>query len=472
MVATAGLPADAAMANREKTTMRRAIPKKAGGSRAKGEAAWTVMVYLAGDNNLDAAGTTDLLEMKKVGSGPAINVVAQFDRAGNKGTTKRYLLRKGTSLAADVVADLGETNTGDPAVLRDFLKWGVKSYPARHYLVVLWNHGAGWDDSNLYAAGGDYFSGDAPPVIHKGYTLDARGGVNAVAVRRRQPARPVPLAQARAAARRARRALFRTSAQKMAKSRAICFDDQAMDYLDNAEMKRVLLEVKRLLKRRIDVIGFDACLMSMLEVGYQVKGGAAYAVGSQEEEPNNGWPYDRVLGALAKNPDMAPADLARGIVGGYLASYAANAGVTFSATDLGKVDDLASAVNGLGTALVKAMKNAAVAGSLQSVRARVQEYTAPYDEYVDLVDLCDGLTRLVADGGVRKACAGVKTAVGAAILQSGAKGANVARSNGTSIYFPKKKVSSLYKTLDFARKNAWSKFIDAYAASLASRGWD
>ena len=40
------------------------------------EKEWTVMVYLAGDNNLDSAGVIDLKEMKKVGSTEQINVVA------------------------------------------------------------------------------------------------------------------------------------------------------------------------------------------------------------------------------------------------------------------------------------------------------------------------------------------------------------------------------------------------------------
>lgn len=436
---------------------------------AKAGANWTLMVYLAGDNNLDAAGVTDLMEMKKVGSSAGINVVAQFDRAGGKGSTKRYRLRKGTSLAADAVADLGETNTGDPAVLRDFLTWGIKNYPAKHYLAVLWNHGAGWDDSNLYAAGGDYFSGDAPPVVHKGYTLDAKGGLAKGAGRKK--AAPIPLAQARAAARHGHRALFRSSVQKMAQSRAIAFDDQAKDYIDNLEMKRVLLDIKKLLKRKIDILGFDACLMSMLEVGYQVKTVAAYSIGSQEEEPNNGWPYDRILSALAKKPAMSPAELSKLAVTQYLASYGANAGVTFSATDLGKIDPVAAAVNTLGGALAKAMSNAKTAAAIRSVRAGVQEYSSPYDDYVDLVDLCDGLTKLVADATVKSACAAVKAAAAQMILQSGWKGANMAHSNGASIYFPKKKVCSLYRTLDFAKKNAWAKFINAYIAGLGGRAW-
>jgi hypothetical protein len=456
-----------ARATTKKTT--KATAKKA--APAKANASWTILVYLAGDNNLDGAGATDLLEMKKVGSSAAINVVAQFDRAGSKGTTKRYRLRKGTTLAADKVGDLGETNTGDPAVLKDFLTWGIKTYPAQHYLAVLWNHGAGWDDSNLYAAGGDYFSGDAPPVVHKGYTLDAKGGVSARAGARGKKAAAVPLAQARAAVRRGQRALFRTTVQKMAQSRAIAFDDQAMDYIDNIEMKRVMLDIKKLLGRKIDILGFDACLMSMLEVGYQVKGTAAYTIGSQEEEPNDGWPYDRILTALAKNPAMSPADLSKVAVTQYLASYGANSGVTFAATDLGKLDAVAAAVNTLGAALAKAMTDSKTFGAIQSVRAGVQEYTSPYDDYVDLIDLCDGLAKLAGNAGVTAACAAVKAAMAPMILQSGFKGANMAHSNGSSIYFPKKKVCGLYRTLDFAKKNAWAKFIAAYTAGLGGRAW-
>jgi hypothetical protein len=57
------------------------------------------------------------------------------------------------------------------------------------------------------------------------------------------------------------------------------------------------------------------------------------------------------------------------------------------------------------------------------------------------------------------------------VLQSGFKGANMAHSHGSSIYFPKKKVCGLYRTLDFAKKNAWAKFIAAYTAGLGGRAW-
>jgi hypothetical protein len=429
---------------------------------------WTVMVYLAGDNNLDGAGVADLREMKKVGSSAFVNVIAQFDRAGSRGTSKRFYLRKGTELPKDAVQDLGETDTGDPKVLCDFFRWGVKHYPARHYLLVIWNHGSGWDDSNLYANHGDYFSGDPPPIVRKGVVMNAEGSVARVQPRK---ARPVAMAQARSAVRRAHRALFASTVDTMVRSRAIAFDDQAKDFLDNMEIKRALGEMKKLLGRPLDLIGFDACLMAMLEVNYQIMATARYAVGSEEEEPGNGWPYDRILKALAKKPAMAPDELARTVVAQYAASYGAGDGVTLAAVDLGQSDSLAAVVEKLGGSLLARVGKQSDMTLLSAVRAKVQEYSAPYDDYVDLVDLCDGLRRLLGDAAVTEACAAVKQAVGKMVLASAAKGSGVARSHGVSIYFPKHKVCALYAKLDFAKKNAWAKFIAAYTTRVARKGW-
>ena len=85
-----------------------------------------------------------------MGSTSEINVVAQFDREGGGEGTKRFFLRKGTTLNKDVVEDLGETNTGDPSVLKSFIQWGIDNYPANRYLLIVWNHGNGWSDDNVY----------------------------------------------------------------------------------------------------------------------------------------------------------------------------------------------------------------------------------------------------------------------------------------------------------------------------------
>jgi Clostripain family len=420
---------------------------------------WTVMVYLAGDNNLASAGVADLSEMKTVGSSDTLSLVAQFDRSGGSRQTDRYFLRKGTTLAADVVTALGETNTGDPAILRDFVTWAVTRYPAEHYMLVIWNHGSGWDDSNLYQ--GDYFSGSAPPVVRKGRVV-ARALVG-------DPSKAIQMGTLRAAARRARRSLFRSSVTSMVSSRAIAFDDQAKDFLDNVELKRVLGEIRRTLKRKIDVLGFDACLMSMVEVAYQIRDSVDLTCGSEEEEPNDGWPYGAILKGLATRPSMKPPELARLVVSKYVASYRSGDRVTMAATDLKGVGAVAAAVNQLGRALAAALRDDGARAQIVAVRAQVQEYTLPYDQYCDLGDLCDLLARRVDRPGVAAACRALRAALSRAIVAEGSKGSDVAHSHGLSVYFPKKTVSRLYSTLDFARKSGWATFIGAYTQAIGRR---
>lgn len=421
---------------------------------------WTVMVYLAGDNNLDNAGIADLQEMKTIGSTDQVAIVAQFDRSGATRTTNRYVLRKGSTLAEDLVTSLGETNTGDPAVLRDFVAWAATTQPARHYMLVIWNHGSGWDDSNLYT--GDYFSGATPPVIRKGRVLAAPAGSAA--------GPPVRSGTVRAAIKRARRSLFQTTVASMVSSRAIAFDDQAQDFLDNLELKRVLVDIRRGLGRKIDVLGFDACLMSMVEVAYQVRDSVSFTCGSEEEEPGEGWPYDTILKALTARPAMAPAELAKLIVSRYMASYQPRDGVTLAASSLAAIGPLADAVNRLGRVLLPLTRDARARTAIITLRSQVQEYTAPYDQYCDLGDLCDLLARRVKDSGLAHACRAVQATAGRVVIATGAKGAKVAHSHGLSIYFPKKSVSRQYATLDFAKRGGWAAFVDAYTRSVSRRG--
>lgn len=417
---------------------------------------WTIMVYLAGDNNLDSAGVVDLNEMKTVGTTDQVAVLAQFDRAGSKAETIRYCLRKGTSVAKDAVQKLGETNMGEPKVLEEFVTWGVKSYPADHYLLVLWNHGAGWDDANLYQ--GDVFSGAAPPVSRKSRPVVTRGAVAGV--------KPIAFAQARAGLSRTRRALFSTTVAAAVNQRGIAFDDQAQDFLDNLELKKVMTRIKKKLARKIDILGMDACLMSMAEVAYQMRDTAEYTVGSEETEPGDGWPYDRILKALAAKPAMTPEELSKTIVTQYLASYKTSDNVTQSAVKLEALKPLAKAVDSLAKALTKALADAASRSALITARAQTQEYSRPYDDYCDLLDLCALLEAKLADPAVRAACTAVKQAAATAIVATGYKGSAVDNSRGLSIYFPKRKLSPLYKKLDFTKQSAWDEFLKAYLAGL------
>src|SRR5688500_8969139 len=93
------------------------------------QAKWTVMVYIAGDNDLEDYVVKDLeLELAPTGSSANVQVVALADRApgydtsyGDWQTTKLYHVTQGMKAdAAGAVADWGERNMGDKQTLIDF----------------------------------------------------------------------------------------------------------------------------------------------------------------------------------------------------------------------------------------------------------------------------------------------------------------------------------------------------------------
>ena len=133
---------------------------------------WTVMIYLDADNNLESAGINDINEMEMVGSSDDVNIVVQADRISgynisnsNWTTTRRYYIAQDSDPMQinSLFSDLGELNMGDPQTLIDFASWAATEYPAKKYLLVIWNHGGGfrspayttkdiaWDDTS----GGD-----------------------------------------------------------------------------------------------------------------------------------------------------------------------------------------------------------------------------------------------------------------------------------------------------------------------------
>jgi len=124
----------------------------------QGRKPWTILAYICSDNDLERFGLQDVNEMEQVGSSDKVNIVAQVDRMkeGNEGATisdgnwtgtRRYYVTKDTDMSkigSQMVGNLGEQDMGDKKTLAEFLKWGVKTYPADNVLVVVWNHGAGW----------------------------------------------------------------------------------------------------------------------------------------------------------------------------------------------------------------------------------------------------------------------------------------------------------------------------------------
>ena len=367
-------------------------------TRSNAARQWAMYTYIAGDNNLSSAGLSDIREMESAGASNDVHVAAQIDTAGEHDGSVRYEISLpdfAGKAHRTVIERLPEQNTGHPKYLAEFARWAAQRYPARHRLLVVWNHGAGFMHE---------------PTRDIGYDDSSRG-----------------------------------------------------DALTMAELRWALEKAgfgKGSLGR-LALLGFDACLMNMIEVAYEFTGLADFVVGSQQTEPGEGWPYGDVVSALHRRP--APVVAAARIVQVYDRSYRSTGqlNVTQSALELARLPAVCRALERLGRVLhplLPARRNAIV-----EARIRTQGYEEP--TYVDLADLARNL-RAVPGASVRAACDAVSAAARASIVANRRYGNAVNRSHGLSVWFPlvrsdyatrRSEYVALRCTTDYP---AWSKFLD------------
>jgi cysteine peptidase C11 family protein len=402
-------------------------------------AKWTWLVYMAGDNNLESQGPIDLREMQRVGSSEDVNIIVQFDTERQR--TMRYRVDKGR---LTTLQSLRGVDCGDPRVLTEFLTWGTATFPAERYAVVLWNHGGGWLDDDV-----DYDENRA--------------------------------LKPRAAARKhkAQRSLFRSThetVKQLGAQQLIAIDCGAQDYLDNQELRAAFERANV----KVDLLGFDACLMSMLEIAYEMRDTATCMVGSEETEPGAGWPYAEILAALTKTPSMPTTELAGLIVDEHTAWYRAGKGskwddcATQSAFALGPIAKLAEAVNALAVALTADMKTS------RSILAVAVQGALAFDEpsYIDLGNFASRVKqeagKASAIGKAAQKVLGLLKPSAGVVVNNGLWGDSVKDAMGVSMFFPTPKqlrnLAPLLASYDKLRFNVehpgWRTMLASFAKAL------
>jgi Clostripain family len=416
-------------------------------------AAWTVMVFMNGDNNLEEFALRDFNEMAEIGSNADVNVVVQLDRIGlytefNDDQplwtdTKRFYVRHHSQpVPAQQISSLGEANMGDPATLRDFIVWARSTYPADRYALVIWDHGRGY-----------------------------RG--------LEQPTTPNSLP-------------FRSA--NAAPTRAISQDDTDHDELYNAEVTSALREA--LQGERLDIVAFDACLMSMVETAYAMRGLAQFMVGSEDLEPATGWKYDDVLQRLQAHPKASTREIARAMVQSYRDTYRSasiyfNPTTTQSAIDLTQIDDLAKATSRFADLLSAALP--ARAQDILRARRDCLSYAPGVDPgdpdrvvfpHIDLGHFAARIAATIADPAIKQAAQIVIESLGRAVVEryAGTSRSGAYGSTGLAIYFPLdgqmyahdtfeeggyRKNNTVYP-VPFVRDHTWADFLHAYFERVPS----
>lgn len=270
-------------------------------------ATWTILVYLDGDNNLEPYGIDDFEEMATVGSNTNVNILVQMDRIS--GYSTEY--GDWTSTKRFRVTS-GMTPTAANA-LSDLGEVNMGD-PATLTSFI------NWGVTNY-------------PATHYALVLWDHGSG--------------------------------WEKREDLVYKAVCWDDtNGGDPLYMKEVKNAMNAAST----DMTLIGFDACLMGMIEVAYELRNtGPTVMVASEETEPGAGWPYNTILADLVANPTWSASQLGTAIVNRYYASYGNDE--TMAAIDMTQINTLATQVSSFANTMRTSwnINPAAVKTSAQTV---------------------------------------------------------------------------------------------------------
>ncbi len=410
---------------------------------------WLILLYSdADDEILEEDMYNDLNEAEMIGSTERMTVVAQMDRYdggfdgdGDWTSTKRFLLQQDDDLEqlnSEELDDLGELNMADADTLIDFVTWAANTYPADKYVLIMSDHGSGWP-------GG---WGDAEPS-----TLGRHD---------------IPLAES--------------------------FGDMLFLMEMGEALQAILAETTI---GQFELIGFDACLMSGIEVYSAIAPYARYSVASQEVEPTLGWAYAAFLGRLADSPEIGGDELAAAIVDSYIEQdqqildddarakyvkrvYEGNQRlsaeevaseelkeVTLTSVDLATMPQLIAALDTLLRTLVEVTQK-----DVAAARRYARSFESVFDEdepkpYIDLGSFARLLQKKVDDPAVNAAADDLLAAIDRTVIDE-KHGSQKEGSTGISIHFPNSKlytdVDAGYKSYNvvassFVAESLWDEFL-------------
>ena len=334
---------------------------------------FTVMVYIVGSNleSRYGAATNDMKEMIGSNLDFSRNNLLVYTGGSKRWTsaisnTCNSVINMENGEQLEVTAQTSETaDMGAAGTLAEFINYCTTNYPARHYGLVLWDHGAG----PLWGYGSDELFGNDSLLLE-----ELKGAM-----------------------------------------------DQTLFAGD----------------KKLDFVGFDACLMGSVESAKLWKDYAQYMVGSEELESGRGWDYS-FLSKLNETDD------ARTIVSSIVEAYGKyyeenrseffNPDVTLAAMDLSRTDTLIDSAN----ALFEAMKIGIKQGNypeLNQARAKTKAFglgaASGKEDAFDLLDLkhlAENVSELYPEES-----RGILEAVDEMVVNHTS---NVSGANGISIYLP------------------------------------
>jgi predicted CopG family antitoxin len=442
------------------------------------EKEWTIMIYMAGDNNLAVDMAYAMEQIKSVaaagtdspnydGNSPAIpTLYCDFSEPGKPRYVRSYKVPNKTYQ----VPKKENENAANPRSILNFVDWCLNKVDVENdgeitfgrrgqkYALIFSGHSLGFQDIGLFK---DETSGKSMKMSDFYDMLQGLVG-------------------------------NKKELREIAESHGWLGEDREVE--------------DKLLGQKLDILGFDSCVMGMLEVGYQFNAVAKTMIASEGSVPSAGWTYAKILGCLARehNRNVDTREVAAQFVKEFIHSQdsytVGGVSVDMAAWDLSRLNRLADAFIGLSEALIDCFEDPETRIYRQMERAmlhvhwKCQSYM--YDQNVDLGDFCELLDRecgLIAEEigegddiellkRVQKECRTVLKELQKAVILSGFSGGGYQYSNGVSVFFPWSREAyevsrKNYESLSFAKdvkreRLSWTDFLRKYLSDVSRRKFE
>jgi hypothetical protein len=136
---------------------------------------------------------------------------------------------------------------------------------------------------------------------------------------------------------------------------------------------------------KVDIIGFDACLMASLEVAKTVNKYSDFLIGSEELEPGHGWNYTDIISFIGKTPSATITDIGKKVVDSFIDSekHLKSRNKTLSLLNLKETENLIKKVD----QLVINSNDASFHNVLESLDDSEKFGEGPHDIFITSIDL-------------------------------------------------------------------------------------
>ncbi|MBQ4379333.1 MAG: hypothetical protein II821_09080 [Treponema sp.] len=335
-------------------------------SKASEKSAWTFLVYMAADNNLESDAITDFNEMENSSISDSVTVLVLFDRAqgydasnGDWSGTRLYRIVKDEQKNKTLIVserlsceDLGlssesetELDMSKPATLSAFESFARKNYPADNYALFIWGHGTGWRSSPVYDCG------DCPSEL----------------------------------------------------SRAVAIESETGTYMSISSLRSAICEGME--EDRFSVIGFDTCFGMCIECAYELKDCAKYMFGTPALVPESGWNYTKIFDSFCES-EQSVQNLIDSVNTQYQESYGSYAYASFTCVDLSEMENVVDVFSEYSKSLSDLIVTKDIRNSIfeeltkNTVSYHATEY--PTDFYFDIYDASSVLTDYLSGEELQK----------------------------------------------------------------------